>query len=129
MKKFVIDGQYGKLLVANQIDPKQVLSQAGLPSDTFAHQVPQLSEAEYFRMLEVVDEISGDPMLPITLVKENNLAAFSPPILAAYCSQDGESFIQRLAHYKKLIGPLTYLIEKQAQTQTIRLNTLDFRRN
>ena len=124
MEKFVIDGQYGKLLAANQIDPKQVLRQAGLPIDTFAHQFPKLSEDDYFRMLKAIDDISGDPMLPITLVKENNLETFSPPILAAYCSQDGESFIQRLAHYKKLIGPLTYQIEKQAQSQIVKLNTL-----
>lgn len=124
MKKFVIDGQYGKLLAANNIDPKLVLRQADLPIDTFAHQFPKLSEADYFKMLETIDEIAKDPMLPITLVKENNLETFSPPILAAYCSQNGESFIQRLAHYKKLIGPVSYQIEKQAKTQTIKLNTL-----
>lgn len=124
MEKFVIDGQYGKLLAANNIDPKQVLRQADLPVDTFAHQFPKLSEADYFRMLETVDEIAGDPMLPINLVRENNLETFSPPILAAYCSQDGEAFIKRLAHYKKLIGPVSYQIEKEGKTQTIKLNTL-----
>lgn len=124
MEKFVIDGQYGKLLAANNIDPKLVLRQANLPIDTFAHQFPKLNEDEYFRMLEAVDEIAGDPMLPIALVKENNLETFSPPILAAYCSQNGEYFIQRLAHYKKLIGPVSYQIEKQTKTQTIKLNTL-----
>lgn len=75
-------------------------------------------------MLETVDEIAETPMLPIILVKENNLETFSPPILAAYGSQNGEYFIQRLAHYKKLIGPISYQIEKQTRTQTIKLKTL-----
>lgn len=124
MEKFVIDGQYGKLLAANNIDPQLVLRQAELPIDTFAHQFPKLSEAQYFRMLETVDKIARDPLLPIILVKENNLETFSPPILAAYCSSNGTSFIQRLAHYKKLIGPVSYQIKKQAQMQTIKLTTL-----
>lgn len=124
MEKFVIDGQYGKLLAANKIDPQLVLRKANLPIDTFAHQFPKLSEEEYFKMLEAVAEIAQDPMLPITLVKENNLETFSPPILAAYCSPNGAAFIQRLAHYKKLIGPVSYQIEKQSKTQTIKLSTL-----
>ena len=124
MEKFVIDGQYGKLLADNHIDPKLVLRQANLPMDTFAHHFPQLSETDYFKMLEAVDEISGDPMLPIRLVKENNLETFSPPILAAYCSQNGEAFIQRLAHYKKLIGLVSYQIEQGAKMETIKLHTL-----
>lgn len=124
MEKFVIDGQYGRLLETNRIDPKQVLRRAGLPIDSFAHQKLKLSEAEYFRMLETIDQLAHDPLLPITLVKQNKLETFAPPILAAYCSQDGEHFINRLAHYKKLIGPVTYQIEKDDHHLTIKLTSL-----
>lgn len=124
MEKFIIDGQYGKLLSANGVDLQQVLRRAELPIDTFAHPQLKLTEPEYFKMLEAVDEVAADPMLPIKLVKENRLESFAPPILAAYCSQDGAHFISRLAHYKKLIGPLLYQIDRKPQQTTITLMSL-----
>lgn len=128
MDKFVIDGQYEQLLQANGIDPQQVLRQAGLPVDTFAHQRARLSEDQYFKMLAAVDEVGDDPLLPIKLVQSNRLETFSPPILAAYCSADGLSFIYRLAQYKKLIGPVTYQIDQLATQLTVTLTSLSGRR-
>ena len=124
MEKFVIDGQYGKLLSSNGVDLRQALQRAGLPMDTFAYQHLKLTEDEYFKMLKAVGDITADPMLPIKLVQQNQLASFAPPILAAYCSSNGERFIQRLGHYKKLIGPLLYQINRQEQQTTITLTSL-----
>lgn len=123
MEKFVIDGQYGKLLKENGIDPQKVLKEAGLPIDTFAHRYLKLAEQEYFRMLDAVDKVAADPLLPIKLVKRNRLETFSPPILAAYCSENGIAFIKRLAHYKKLIGPVIYQLVVEESQVTIQLAT------
>lgn len=124
MDKFVIDGQYPQLLQANGIDPRKVLEEAGLPVDTFAHQHPQLSEKQYFKMLNAVDKLGNDPLLSVKLVQNNRLETFAPPILAAYCSQNGLSFIKRLAHYKKLIGPITYQLDRTSTTLKITLTSL-----
>lgn len=127
MDKFVIDGQYSQLLQANGLDPRAVLKEAGLPVDTFARQHPQLDERQYFAMLDAVAKLGKDPLLPAKLVQGNRLETFAPPILAAYCSQDGLGFINRLAHYKKLIGPITYQLAKSATTLKITLTSLSGR--
>lgn len=129
MEKFIIDGQYQQLLIANGIDPQEVLKEANLPIDTFAHEHPQLSEKQYFELLDTIDKISNDPMLPIKLVENNQLETFSPPILAAYCSENGLQFIQRLAHYKKLIGPVTYQLKQSDEKLTITLTSLTGEQN
>lgn len=124
MEKFIIDGQYPELLKAHGIDSQKVLKKAGLPIDTFAHPHPKLSEEQYFKMLDIIGKLSGDPMFPIRLVKSNRLETFSAPILAAYCSKDGFHFIKRLARYKKLIGPVSYQLTPAQEQLTITLTTL-----
>ncbi len=125
MEKFIIDGRYGKLLAANGIKPQMVLTKANLPLDTFAHESLKLSEEQYFAMISAIDEIVNDPLLPTRLVATDNIETFSPAIFAAYCSKDGFHFLQRLAHYKKLIGPVTYQIDENNDTMTITLSTLN----
>lgn len=104
MGKYTVDGQYGKLFEANHIDLEAVLRQAGLPMDTFETQSLELSEEEYFRIFDALETVADDPVLSVNLVKDNNLQTFSPPILAAYCSRNGEAFLDRLARYKNCWG-------------------------
>lgn len=125
MEKFIIDGRYGQLLMANGIDPSAVLKTAGLPIDTFAHQTLKLTETDYFKMIDSIETLADDPLLPIKLVATDNIETFSPPIFAAYCSKNGEQFLQRLAHYKKLVGPVTYQIKRESKVTTITLSTLN----
>lgn len=51
----------------------------------------------------------------------DQIETFSPPIFAAYCSHNGEQCINRLAEYKKLIGPMTYQITSSADQVTVEL--------
>ncbi|WP_225349504.1 AraC family transcriptional regulator ligand-binding domain-containing protein [Limosilactobacillus oris] len=125
MEKFIIDGRYVQLLMANGVDPSAVLRVAGLPIDTFAHQTLKLTETDYFKMIGSIDSLTDDPLLPTKLVAIDNIETFSPPIFAAYCSQNGEQFLQRLAHYKKLVGPVTYRILQEEENTTITLLTLN----
>lgn len=70
MEKFIIDGQYGKLLAANNIDLQAVLKTADLPIDTFVHSTLKLSETEYFKMLNAIDEVAGDPYFPLNWLNQ-----------------------------------------------------------
>lgn len=125
MEKFIIDGRYGQLLMANGIDPSVVLKTAGLPIDIFAHQTLKLTETDYFKMIDSIETLADDPLLPTKLIATDNIETFSPPIFAAYCSKNGAQFLQRLAHYKKLIGPVTYQIKRESKVTTITLSTLN----
>lgn len=124
MEKFIIDGCYGKLLAANGINPQEILRIAKLPVDTFAHQQLKLTEQEYFAMINAIDSVTEDPLFPTKLVATDNIETFSPPIFAAYCSKNGYQFLKRLAHYKKLIGPVTYNSTQKPDTLTITLTSL-----
>ena len=111
--------------MANGINPSAVLKGAGLPIDTFAHQRLKLTEADYFKMIDSIDSLAENPLLPAKLVATDNIETFSPPIFAAYCSKNGEQFLQRLAHYKALICPVTYQIKQEGKVTTITLVTSD----
>lgn len=124
MEKFIIDGRYGKLLAANGINSQEILRIAKLPVDTFAHQQLKLTEQEYFAMINAIDSVTEDPLFPTKLVATDNIETFSPPIFAAYCSKNGYQFLKRLAHYKKLIGPVTYNSTQKPDTLTITLTSL-----
>ncbi len=125
MEKFIIDGRYGQLLAANGVQPQEILTKAKLPVDTFAHERLRLSESEYFAMISAINDVTDDPLLPTKLVASDHIETFSPPIFAAYCSKNGEQFLQRLAHYKKLVGPVAYQIIEDKTSTTISLSTLN----
>ena len=125
MEKFIIDGRYSELLRANHLEPTQVLRQAQLPIDTFAHTHLKLTAQEYFALIKAIEKSSDDPLLATKLVATDHLETFSPPIFAAFCSKNGEQFILRLAHYKKLIGPVSYQLTRTATSLTVTLQALD----
>jgi AraC-like DNA-binding protein len=51
----------------------------------------------------------------------NQIESFSPPIFASWCSRNGEICIDRLERYKKLIGPMRFLLTKDEDTETVEL--------
>ena len=90
----------------------EVLKKAMLPEDLFARQTPSLTAEEYFRFMGAIDALSPDDQTPIRLAALEGIAAFSPPIFAAYCSRNVLVCLKRLAQYKPLIGALLYQVEE-----------------
>lgn len=125
MKKFVIDGEYRKLLEQSGIDAAQVLQIAQLPQNTFEHQRIQLKEKQYYQLMNAIDEVTGfNKKLLIQLATQNEIETFSPAIYAAFCSSDGLECLKRLAKYKKLIGSVCYQIQQNAVQVKIKLNSI-----
>jgi AraC-like DNA-binding protein len=121
MNHFIIDGRYEDLLKYYGIDMHAVLKKAQLPEDIFRHKTITMKEEEYYRFLSAVSVLSEDPALPVQMATMNQIESFSPPIFASWCSRNGEICIERLARYKKLIGPMSFLITKDEQTETVAL--------
>ena len=69
--------------------------------------------------MTAIGELSDDDALLIKLSCTNKIEAFSPPIFAAYCSKNGAACIERLARYKRLIGPMRFIVTKEVETMTI----------
>lgn len=123
MDKFILDGRYGDLLKFHGINLDSVLKKAKLPGDTFAHKTPTLTEAEYYRFMEAIGTLSDGAATAIKLSTTNKIENFSPPIFAAYCSKNGRVCIERLARYKKLIGPMAFVITEDSNTVSVEMKS------
>lgn len=121
MNHFMIDGRYKDLLAYHGLDVQAVLKKAGLPEDILDRKTPVMKEEDYYNLLEAVDSLSDDPALPVKLSNTNQIEEFSPPIFAAYCSKNGKICIDRLTRYKKLIGPMTFVVSQDEDTETVEL--------
>ncbi|MGN1381477.1 MAG: helix-turn-helix domain-containing protein, partial [Eubacterium sp.] len=84
-----------------------------------------MKEDQYYRFMEVLGEYvgSGDGMIQISTA--DGIETFSPPIFAAWCSRNGEACIRRLAAYKKLIGPLRWVVSADEEELTVTAETGD----
>ncbi len=121
MDRFILDRKYADLLAYVGISAEEVLKKAQLPEDLFSHRMPSMSVPEYFRFMEVIGELSADNSVPIKIGTMENIETFSPPIFAAYCSKNALTCIQRLARYKKLIGPMVFLVDQTENSVTVEI--------
>lgn len=125
MNHFIVDGRYKELLKYYGIDAGEVLKKAQLPEDILNHSPITMKEEEYYRFLAAVGAVSGKTEPAIEFATTQKIENFSPPIFASYCSRNGAVCIQRLARYKKLIGPMTFVIREEADTTTVELQAGD----
>ena len=109
--KYVFDRQFGRLFGHAGMDVRRILMEAHQPEDLFSRKEILLTKEEYFSLIESAGRQATEGAA-LRIATEEGIETFSPPIFAAYCSSNAENFITRLAHYKRLVGPLRYLIEK-----------------
>lgn len=88
------------------IDPRDVVRRAGLSFDLLSRESTRLTVSEYFSMLDAVEQLAQDPLLPLRLGQGASPEAFSPPIFAALCSSTLAVAVQRIALHKRLIAPM-----------------------
>lgn len=121
MNHFLIDGKYKELIQQSGVDVQEVLSKAQLPADCLNQKNIQMEEADYYRLMEAWGDLMPTSM--IQLATQNQIETFSPPIFASWCSKNGNVCIQRLATYKKLMGPMTYEIQEKGENLTVIMHT------
>ncbi len=105
MNHFIVDGQYKGLLLQFGLDITEILKRAQLPRDILNHKTITMKEEQYYRFMGAIGSTVGDEAAMIKLATAEQTEAFSPPIFASWCSQNGLGCIRRLSMYKKLIGP------------------------
>ncbi|MDT6979812.1 AraC family transcriptional regulator ligand-binding domain-containing protein [Levilactobacillus zymae] len=125
MKKFIINGQYRQLLTQYGFNVEKVLKAAKLPENLFTHEQIRLTEQEYYHLMDTIAKQAPNPQTLITLATYDDIETFSAPILAAYCSENGMKFIERLGQYKPLIGPIGYQIRTEREAVTVTLKSLN----
>lgn len=88
------------------LHPAAVLRRAELPRDLFSRPRASLSTAEYFRLWSAIEAEAADPALAVRLTRALSVEGFDPAIFAALCSENLNTALLRIAHYKRLIMPL-----------------------
>jgi len=118
--RFAIDDSMRFLLAYLNLNEVQVLQSAGLPIDFFERKTRSLSSEEYFRLWEsLVKNVDQDRPFPLLLESLPITAGVSPPILAALCSRDFNTFVKRIRDFKPLIGPLVLVLEETEEEFSI----------
>ncbi|MBP3774988.1 MAG: helix-turn-helix domain-containing protein [Bacteroidaceae bacterium] len=107
MSRYSFDPQFGDVIRRAGIDLGQLLRQCGLPEGLFGRRDILLTRTEYFRLVEALGSMERDmPQLAERIALDGRIETLSPPVFAAYCSDNGMTFLRRLAHYKQLVGPV-----------------------
>lgn len=101
-----------KILISDMgINPAHVLAYAELPADLFSRKDARLTPNEYFRLWRGLEQAAGAEELPLKIGRAISVEAFSPPIFASLCSPNLNTALQRLAVYKRLIGPIRMTVK------------------
>lgn len=119
--RFMLDRKFADLIESVGISITEALKKSDLPEDLFSHQIPSLTSIEYIRFMEVLKDLSIDERTPIKIGTIENIETFSPPVFAAYCSKNVLTCMKRLSTYKKLIGPLVFLVNENKNDITLEM--------
>ena len=122
--KYVFDRQFGRLIERVGMDVRRLLIEAHLPEDLFSRKDILLSKETYFGLIASAGQqaVEGSAL---RIATEEGIETFSPPIFAAYCSSNAKNFITRFAHYKRLVGPLRYLMTNHDDLTEIEIRGVD----
>ena len=119
---FILDKKYSDLLEKLGLNTQEVLKKAQLPQDLFNRKSPVMTIDEYIRFMESIKELSKNDSLAIKMGTIENLETFSPPIFAAYCSKNALTCMKRISKYKKLIGPIEFILNENKDNITIEIS-------
>ena len=119
---FILDKKYSDLLEKLGLSTQEVLKKAQLPQDLFNRKSPVMTIEEYIRFMESIKELSKNDSLAIKMGTIENLETFSPPIFAAYCSKNALTCMKRISKYKKLIGPIEFILNENKDNITIEIS-------
>jgi AraC-like DNA-binding protein len=125
MRRFPLDKNYSLLLRNQNISISEVLRRAGLPEDLFARKDAFLTDEEYMRFMDSIEQSIENPQIPILLATAENIESINPPIFAAYCSKDARHCIKRLAQYKALAGAVCFDVQDTENEIAVTIHAVD----
>jgi AraC-like DNA-binding protein len=115
---FVIDKMYKNYLDDIGVNGELVFKKAGIPYKSIDDEGISLTKQQYIAFMESMDTFTTDEHI-LMVSNVDQLVMFVPPLFAAMCSKNGISCFERLATYKKLMGPFILNITKDNQQLNI----------
>jgi AraC-like DNA-binding protein len=122
---YALDTTWRTLLADLSLVPANVLRRAGLPDDLLHQPSVRLEPTDYYRLWQSAEEEKGDAYFPLRVCEAVRAESFSPPLFAALCSPNLLVAAQRVAKYKKLIGPMRMEVGEDRDVLTIEFIWLD----
>ena len=120
--RFAVQMGWKLLILDMGYAPADVLSLARLPADLFVRPGASLSPAQYFDLWRGLELAAGGDELALKLAQAMSVEAFDPALFACLCSPDLNTALQRLAQYKRLIGPLNMAVDIRADRTQVTLS-------
>lgn len=112
-----------KLLILDMgYKPAEVLRLARLPADLLTRKDASLSTGEYFQFWRGLEQVAGSDEIALKLSQAMTVEAFDPALFACLCSPDLNTALQRLAQYKRLIGPLNMAVDINSKRTLVTLD-------
>lgn len=103
------------------LNPSTVMLRAGLRPDLLAGGPVWLSQDKFFSLWRALEVEIGRPNLPLVIAETLSPEVFAPPVFAALMSPDLNTAAQRIAVYKRLVGPLRATVDIEPEHTTISL--------
>jgi AraC-like DNA-binding protein len=119
MQTYALDTTWRTLLADLGVSPANVLRRAGLPEDLLHQPQVRLAPEDYYRLWSGAEDETGDPLFPIRVCEAVRSESFSPPLFAALCSPNLLVAAQRIARYKRLIGPMQLDLAEDSDTVSL----------
>jgi AraC-like DNA-binding protein len=113
------------------LHPAAVLQRAQLPGDLFSRDSATLNSLQYFSLLTALEdeanqsETSEFMSLPLRFAKAMSADWFDAALFAALCSADLNAALLRIAKYKRLVAPMTLMVDITPQETSLTLEWLD----
>ena len=123
MDRFIIDGRYKDILNQFNISVERVLKKAKLSEDILNPRTVTMAELADYNFIQAIGDLAPTASLAVDIAIMDQIEMFSPPIFAAYCSKNGNVCLNRLAQYKKLIGPMQMNIIRENDCESVLYKT------
>jgi AraC-like DNA-binding protein len=118
--KLTITTQFQQYMATIGVPFDELLQQADIPN-LLKDETLVLTDLEYYHLLKQFDQVLADEQI-IGFSEIKNLQLFMPPFFAAMSAKNGREGIQRLAKYKKLVGPLIIQLTEHEETVSVRFS-------
>jgi AraC-like DNA-binding protein len=123
-RKYPIEANWRVYFRDMGLSSQDVLRYAGLPLDLLSRKPLTVTAEEYFRLWDGVATVLRDnPTFPLDLATSRTPETFSPPLFAAFCSQNLNIAAKRITYYKPLVCPLNLRVEATKTQTTIKIDS------
>lgn len=109
------------LFIDMGLDLRAILRRAELPEDLFARGPVNLTGNQVVLLWRALEDEADDPELPIRIAEAVTMESFDPALFAAMASPNLNVAAERIAVYKRLMGPIRLSVDVSAAGTSIQV--------